>query len=150
MRRFTAVVWMGVMGVFGGCSDTSVCRGDVPFSPTGDIVAAQRDDVCIHLARRAVPEEGFVYKALPYALQRVVIQTDSLSLDVDEPAAMQYTPTHHNWEDAVTATEDGVVGDVIIRFALGENNEHVWSLAYAITDGDASVDGTLALSELGR
>ena len=53
---------------------------------------------------RHYPIDLGISKALPYTLQRFALVRGDVAVCVSDPQSLDYTPSHHNWDDEATAS----------------------------------------------
>ena len=73
----------------------------LPWESLGEILQLEspRNDTCIWLSRRNdCPPDG-ICKAVPFTLERVRVGHDGAVVEIDDPEALSWRSTHHNWCD---------------------------------------------------
>lgn len=116
------------------------------FDPSGDVLQGSDDDgACVRIERRPIGEPDVMYKEYPYEPLRLTAAAGDTFLDVTEASALGYTPTHHNWLDQMTGTDDdGTEATIVIRYRVAEGD---WVLELTLTDAAGVVlAGPLALT----
>lgn len=119
------------------------------FDPGGDVLqASNASGACVRLERRPIGEPEVMYKEYPWEPLRLVAGTRDDFMDVRDGAALSYTPSHHNWRDVMTGTdEEGRQAEVVIRYVTTEDR---WELELTLRAPDgAVVEGPLPLTPVG-
>ena len=108
------------------------------FDPGGDVLQGKDDEgACVRLERRPIGEPGIMYKEYPYEPVRLTAAARDTFVDVTDGAALEYTPTHHNWLDDMRGTgEDGTTAAVVIRYRTSDDS---WVLELTLTGGDGEL-----------
>jgi hypothetical protein len=91
----------------------------VVFDPFGDVIQATNDDgACARIERRDAREPDVICKACPYDPLRLTAGNREFFVDVSDPNALTYTPSHHNWADEMSAVSDDVTAKVTIVYGV--------------------------------
>jgi hypothetical protein len=116
----------------------------IAFSPSGDVVFGKDDDTgaCARMERRDAREPDVICKACPYDPIRLTAAAGDHFVDVTDASALTYLPTHHNWADEMTGTNDGVTAKVRLLYGVEDAD---WRLELTFFEGDTALIGPLLL-----
>ena len=95
----------------GGDLATADCQFDpsVTWFILGEILQMQSADqsTCVWMRRKNECPDGWICMAVPFSLLEIRIGHAGQVVEINDPAALSWASTHHNWEDVGQATANG-------------------------------------------
>ncbi len=105
-------------------------------------------DTCVAIERLDLSEDGFLYKARPWRLEKMVIKSPFGDVEEVDSDLLDYESSHHNWNDVASV----VVGDEVWKVNLRYPGDSMYDTPYELSGVDDSDDllwGPIALTPIG-